>query len=1670
MKNSPRSHRDDPANGTASAPPRDELDGLLRVWHARNADAAAAGRDRLLATLASERATPRRRAATVETTRFSFWRTVRSPRLKLAASFILILVLVTMFLPTPNSTASASTAIMVPDGGRLDARDRDGNLLGPCPLKHTDVDAHITGRFSRVSVRQRYTNTYDTFIEAVYTFPLGHRSAVDRMTMTVGDRVIVGDVKEREEARRIYQQAIESGYVASLLEQERPNIFTQSIGNIPPGETIVIEISYVEMLQSVDGVYAFDFPMVVSPRYIPGRSGATMATLPEGLEAAPGIVLLGPATFGMTETGATEARGILGAPQLARLMSGAIAIRKPGVDWWGTTPVPPVAMDVQIQGAQTRKNMTQLRIGAGFAHGLRPGMDINLRHDRHSRTTMRIGEVGAQQALGAITSTTDDDSIRALAAGDVIGIEFTPEPRPNDPTLWYQFEARYANGSSEIGRLYTDGTGWLNNRWFFVDVSHLARPGAGFAADTDQVPDASRITPMPVPPGTRAGHDIGITVTIDTGGPGIRALDSELHEIDRADAAPREADGLPQRVTLALKTDRDIPNRDFILKWRQTDDTIEEAVFAHAGDQGRYFTMLVDPPARVAAPDIRPREMVFVLDCSGSMKGFPIAKAKETLVKALKTMRADDTFNIITFNNSLSTLWDEPRAFTEERLAEAMAYVEARQGGGGTEMKPAVLKSLEPAANRAIDLAALADLPADGRGITVRLPVDALVIDGRDGPDGRSIFGRLRVRDGLDLRWTNADAIDLSTLGEATELVIRGLWGTSNGERTLAVSEALGGHVGADPLRIVFFLTDGEVGNDMEILDAITRHRRMTRFFSVGIGDSPNRYLLDGMAKAGCGAADFITDEGNADELVERFVRRITTPVLTNIEVTINGGAAQIVECFPPLDAIPDLYDETPLVIHGRYEGAAPNATLTLRGRTGRGAYEKTMAFALPAESAEHDVLPTLWARAKVDAITTPHLKAMQDGNVPPDVKAAVVALGVEYRLMTPFTSFVAVEKAKVNLDGRPMLVAVPVEYPHGMTWEGVFGANREQLGADAAWFEQDRRDAGRDATDGGARWGADVDALGARLGRPVLKSDSKSISGGEAVDFEARTAGEKVVDAIELGTKFGTEARRQGGGSSAGSLAGLYYAGEGAAHDLRTSIEYVYAEFDKVATDPAANVPSTEMFFGVDGVAHQDLTFQPNAETFRFGNTVDARGIMVLQDPQVTPLLLGDIPALGLLVQDAAKVPAAPSPRPDATAAPASSAGGGGGGGGFMKEHRGRVVLREDQLAAGSGGSPANQPAGGTPRPNATPSAPPPPAPATAAPAEAAPARDRAIGDPEELKRLESVREQLRKKGATTETVTTVGGTTAADDRQAGPTRGLARAIDETAATTDDTVAETAETVAAGDTKADADTGVVDAAGLIVATSAEPEPVDEAVVRRQQATALARASVALIVALDFNGAAVRAQQALSIEPEQPVATAMMTLLTDLAREWQARGEHGFIASGGHLVTPRLVGVAVDEAKAGRVDVAREIAFVLGTLHPSAAPVMMLVDALVTTADDGAATPDVPRTAALDAVAKAATDEIESYVRQIKLDTRLDPAARPLISGDATGELRVTVLVDRPSVALAASLRTAGLVIEQEAPDLRLYVGRAKRSAMESIALQDGVRRIEPTRAAPLPR
>ena len=139
-----------------------------------------------------------------------------------------------------------------------------------------------------------------------------------------------------------------------------------------------------------------------------------------------------------------------------------------------------------------------------------------------------------------------------------------------------------------------------------------------------------------------------------------------------------------------------IPNKDFVLRYDVSGGKLEDAILTHRGNRGGFFTLILQPPEKTNVESITPKELVFVLDTSGSMSGFPIEKAKETMKLALDAMNPRDTFNLITFAGDTHILFPQPVPASPDNLKAAQQFLASRSGAGGTEMMKAITAALAP--------------------------------------------------------------------------------------------------------------------------------------------------------------------------------------------------------------------------------------------------------------------------------------------------------------------------------------------------------------------------------------------------------------------------------------------------------------------------------------------------------------------------------------------------------------------------------------------------------------------------------------------------------------------------------------------------------------------------------------------------------------------------------------------------------------------------------------------------------------------------------------------------------------------------------------------------------------------------------------------------------------
>jgi Ca-activated chloride channel family protein len=357
-------------------------------------------------------------------------------------------------------------------------------------LMNTDVLMNVNGLVARVAVRQEFRNEGKEWVEGVYVFPLPDKAAVDRMRLHIGERFIEGEIREKEKAKKEYERARDQGKKASLVEQQRANLFTTSVANIAPGEQVVVEIEYLEDLRYDDGTFSLRFPMTLTPRFIPGS------------------------------------------------------------------------------------------------------------------------------------------------------------PLPD-------------------------------------------RKGSGWSPDTTRVPDATLITP-PMITASR-GHRVSLRANVDAGVP-LEIIASRYHPVNIGENQGR------YEVSLAGNT---VPmDHDFELLWRPVPSAAPRAMaFSEMIDGEPHYLFMVMPPTDAdSQPVTMLREMIFIIDTSGSMHGVSIAQAKRAVMQALDGLRPGDRFNVIEFNSGMRPLFRKPVVADTTSVGGARDFVRALQANGGTNMRPALEFALNSAA------------------------------------------------------------------------------------------------------------------------------------------------------------------------------------------------------------------------------------------------------------------------------------------------------------------------------------------------------------------------------------------------------------------------------------------------------------------------------------------------------------------------------------------------------------------------------------------------------------------------------------------------------------------------------------------------------------------------------------------------------------------------------------------------------------------------------------------------------------------------------------------------------------------------------------------------------------------------------------------------------------
>ena len=440
-----------------------------------------------------------------------------------------------------------------------------------------------------------------------------------------------------------------------------------------------------------------------------------------------------------------------------------------------------------------------------------------------------------------------------------------------------------------------------------------------------RVADANRITPPVLRPGSENGrtNPLSIRIALDAGVP-LAAVESPYHAVHVNEPSPAR-----REITLA---EGGVPaDRDFELAWvPRAHDAPQAAWFTEEKDGRHYGLLMVLPPAATPASRLA-REVVFVLDTSGSMAGASIRQAREALLLALERLLPEDRFEVIEFNSSAQALFGGSRAATRENLRRALRWVGSLEARGGTEM---------------------------------------------------------------------AKALQL----------------------------ALKGYEEKDRVRQVIFLTDGAVGNEEALFQLLRERLGDSRLFTVGIGSAPNSHFMTRAAQLGRGTFTYI---GRIEEVGARMgelFAKLEAPVLKGLEVRWPEGVQ--VEAWPA--RLPDLYAGEPVVIAAALDKLHGEVRLTGERDARRWEAQIALARNAPAQG-----IGGLWAREKVSAL----MASLRDGASEAEVRARVIELATAHRLVTRYTSFVAVDKTPARPSDESMkTAAVPTLLPAGWVYDKVFG------------------------------------------------------------------------------------------------------------------------------------------------------------------------------------------------------------------------------------------------------------------------------------------------------------------------------------------------------------------------------------------------------------------------------------------------------------------------------------------------------------------------------------------------------------------------------------------------------------------------------------------------------
>lgn len=445
--------------------------------------------------------------------------------------------------------------------------------------------------------------------------------------------------------------------------------------------------------------------------------------------------------------------------------------------------------------------------------------------------------------------------------------------------------------------------------------------GSGTHADTDAVPDASRITPPVLLPGFPNPVALRIAVCFPNGSLRPQLIKSSLHAITEED----KSDALCLRIKPGERL-----NRDFILRYRLANDAIQTSVTLHPDEDALagIFALTLLPP-NVEFKSGKPRDVVLLLDHSGSMAGWKMVTARRACARIIEQLSDKDRFHVLAFDSTII----EPsglnglEAATYSNRSKALQFLDNITADGGTEI-----------------------LPALDRGL------NSLLSTAKDTQREKSLV----------------------------------------------------------------LITDGQVGNESQLLRQLGDRCKQVRIHALGIDRAVNLGFLQQLADISSGSCFLVESQEQLETVIDQVQRRLGDPVLQNLQIRADGIKLDEHSLIPA--RLPDLFAGTPVTIRGRYQGK-PSATFVISANTAEG---KPWKQSIPAVRQDLPALTTLWVKHR--------LRDLEDGYAilpSHDTEQMIIGLSLKYQVLCKFTSFLAVDRSRVaNPEGNQLQVIQPIEMP----------------------------------------------------------------------------------------------------------------------------------------------------------------------------------------------------------------------------------------------------------------------------------------------------------------------------------------------------------------------------------------------------------------------------------------------------------------------------------------------------------------------------------------------------------------------------------------------------------------------------------------------------------------